>query len=62
MCGATPEKKLIDGVIFDLDGTLLDTEGISTLAVDQALAPWGCKVTWDVKQRIIGMVDQDCMK
>lgn len=51
----------IDGIIFDLDGTLLDTEGISSLAIEEALAPWGCKITWDVKQKIIGMRDLDCV-
>jgi beta-phosphoglucomutase-like phosphatase (HAD superfamily) len=53
---------VIKGVIFDLDGTLLDTENISTEALDAVLQQHGdYKVTWEVKEKIIGMRDLDCM-
>lgn len=34
------------GVIFDLDGTLLDTETLSTQALNGALEPYGVQVDW----------------
>lgn len=54
---------VVKGVIFDLDGTLLDTENISTEALDAVLQKFGpeYKVTWEVKEMIIGMRDLDCM-
>lgn len=41
-------------VIFDVDGTLLDTETMNTWGSNQILAPYGYEVTWDVKKKIIG--------
>lgn len=41
-------------VIFDLDGTLLDTEPLYTLATDRLLAPHGHRITPQLKRRMIG--------
>ena len=46
---------LLRAVIFDLDGTLLDTETESTHAINRALAQYGAAVTPDIKRAIIGM-------
>ena len=40
---ALPE---IDTVIFDLDGTLLDTEPLSTDAINRVLEPYGAQMGW----------------
>lgn len=52
----------VSAVIFDLDGTLLDTENIATEAINAVLEPHGGHIlTWDVKEKILGMRDADCM-
>ncbi len=50
-----PPLSLLRAVIFDLDGTLLDTETESTHAINRALAQYGAAVTPDIKRAIIGM-------
>lgn len=46
----------ISAIIFDLDGTLLDTEEISTQATELALAPFtNRKIVWEIKQQILGL-------
>ena len=46
----------IKGAIFDMDGTLLDTEPIYDLAAQRVIDEFGNgeKITWDVKQHIVG--------
>ena len=46
----------IKGAIFDLDGTLLDTEPIYDAAAQKLIDLYGNgqKITWDIKQHIIG--------
>jgi beta-phosphoglucomutase-like phosphatase (HAD superfamily) len=50
-----PALSLVRAAIFDLDGTLLDTETESTLAINRALAEHGASITPDIKRAIIGM-------
>lgn len=38
----------IKAVIFDLDGTLLDTEDLSSVAIQEVLDPFGKTFTWCV--------------
>jgi beta-phosphoglucomutase-like phosphatase (HAD superfamily) len=47
----------IAAVIFDLDGTLLDTETLSTAAMNQVLQRFGdnYEVLWELKKKILGM-------
>ena len=40
--------------IFDLDGTLLDTEPLYTVAIDELLAPYGRRLRPEVKSRMMG--------
>ena len=40
--------------LFDLDGTLLDTEPLHTKAIDTLLAPYGHRLTPALKQRMMG--------
>ncbi|MBV1877458.1 MAG: HAD-IA family hydrolase [Pseudomonadales bacterium] len=42
------------GVIFDLDGTLLDTEPLYTIATQKVLDPFGATFTAELKQRCLG--------
>ena len=46
----------IKGAIFDMDGTLLDTEPIYDSAAQRIIDEYGNgeKITWDVKQHIVG--------
>eukprot|EP00903_Cladosiphon_okamuranus_P018820 g17311.t1 len=47
--------KPIRGVIFDLDGTLLDTEELSSQSLQQSVRKFGKEFTWEVKQKILGL-------
>lgn len=40
--------------LFDLDGTLLDTEPAHTAAIDAVLAPYGKRLTLELKRRMMG--------
>lgn len=42
------------GAVFDLDGTLLDTEGISERAIDQAVAAHGARHSKALHKAILG--------
>lgn len=42
------------GMIFDLDGTLLDTEPLYTDAANEILAPFGHTFTMELKRRVMG--------
>ena len=44
----------IKAVIFDMDGLLLDTEGIYTEVTSMIAARYGRVFDWSVKQNIIG--------
>jgi pseudouridine 5'-phosphatase len=48
-------KTRIEAVLFDLDGTLLDTESLSTQAMDEVLGKYGKVSTWELKEKIIGL-------
>lgn len=41
-------------IIFDLDGTLLDTEPLYTIATEQIVAPFGKHFDLSLKQKIMG--------
>ena len=43
-----------DGVIFDLDGTLLDTEPLYTEATQAVVGRYGKVFDWSIKQHIVG--------
>lgn len=48
----------VTGMVFDLDGTLLDFEGVSHTALNEALAGLG-EVSWSLHGKIVGMRAQD---
>ena len=41
-------------VIYDMDGLLLDTEGIYTVVTQQIVAPFGKTYDWSIKRHMIG--------
>ena len=43
-----------DGIIFDLDGTLLDTEPLYTEATQKLLDPYGHTYSLELKKRVMG--------
>ena len=47
----------VRGVLFDLDGTLLDTEGVYADAAQAVIDEWspvGGKYGWDVRRKVVG--------
>ncbi|KAJ7049710.1 HAD-like domain-containing protein [Mycena amicta] len=44
----------IEYVLFDLDGLLIDTENLWSKVTDTILAPYGEKVTWEIKAGCMG--------
>ena len=52
--GGLINRKNIDGVIFDLDGVVLDSEPIHKLVFSSICEQWGPPVTWDEFEEFIG--------
>ncbi|CAN0107707.1 unnamed protein product [Pylaiella littoralis] len=52
---ASFSDKPIRGALFDLDGTLLDTEELSSQALQRSVGKFGKEFTWEVKQKILGL-------
>lgn len=52
----------IRAVIFDMDGTLLDSERLSHRAWDAAAREIGERVTWEVFLKMVGHRSADCMR
>jgi pseudouridine-5'-monophosphatase len=42
-------------VLCDLDGTLLDTETLSTQALNEVIGKWGKVCDWTLKKRLLGL-------
>lgn len=56
---STPAQHAVEGIIFDLDGTLLDWEGISHEALAKPLERRGVSLTWEQHGSIIGTKAED---
>ena len=54
----------IEGVIFDLDGTLIDYEGASNTALKRPIerAGYGDNFTWAIHGSIVGTKPEDWSK
>ena len=52
------EKMKLQAAIFDMDGLLLDTETIYTLATQQILSPFKLEFTWELKSKMMGLDEQ----
>ena len=52
---------MIRAVIFDLDGTLVETEPLHFAAFNEVLRPDGIEIAFDdYTARLIGLNDRDC--
>ena len=49
------EYQEFEAVLLDLDGTLVDTEGLSTDAINIIIKPWGKFCDWELKKKLLGL-------
>lgn len=49
----------VEYVIFDMDGLLINTESVYTKVTNEILAPYGAKMTWDIKAGLMGRLERD---
>lgn len=49
----------VEGIIFDLDGTLIDYEGASHIALARPLERRGKQLSWDTHATIVGTKPED---
>ena len=52
----------IRAVVFDMDGTLLDSERLSLRAWDAAAREVGARVTREIFLKMVGHRSDDCMR
>jgi pseudouridine 5'-phosphatase len=52
----------ITAVLFDMDGVLLDTEGLYTLDTRRVLGPLGDRFDWRIKERMMGRAPLEAAK
>lgn len=58
---ATDKKPIaqIKAVLFDMDGLLIDSEGIYTKVVNDILKPYGKEQTWEIKANLMGKPERE---
>ncbi|GAA6031625.1 hypothetical protein JCM8097_006555 [Rhodosporidiobolus ruineniae] len=44
----------VSAVLFDMDGLMIDSERLYTVASNQVLAPYGKELTWEIKANLMG--------
>uniref|UniRef100_T1J953 pseudouridine 5'-phosphatase n=1 Tax=Strigamia maritima TaxID=126957 RepID=T1J953_STRMM len=61
-CRRKMTNVVLSHVIFDLDGLLLDTESLYTIATQNVLDEFNATFTWDVKVKMMGKTALDAAK
>lgn len=51
----------IKAVLFDMDGLLIDSEGIYTTVVNDILRPYGKEQTWEIKANLMGKPEREAI-
>ena len=59
MAASSAEPIPIEGIIFDLDGTLIDYEGASHIALANPLERRGKALSWELHASIVGTKPED---
>ncbi|GJN92598.1 hypothetical protein Rhopal_005633-T1 [Rhodotorula paludigena] len=49
----------VNAVLFDMDGLMIDSERLYTLASNEVLAPYGKELTWEIKAQLMGRPAHD---
>lgn len=52
----------IKAVLFDMDGLLIDSEGIYTKVVNDILKPYGKEQTWEIKANLMGKPEREATR
>ncbi|KAF8197883.1 HAD-like domain-containing protein [Pholiota molesta] len=59
MSESASPKKTIEYVLFDMDGLMIDSEKIYTIATNEALGKYGKVMTWDMKAGCMGKPERE---
>ncbi|ETS64397.1 hypothetical protein PaG_01250 [Moesziomyces aphidis] len=59
MAGSNGPIAHIKAVLFDMDGLLIDSEGIYTTVVNDILRPYGKEQTWEIKANLMGKPERE---
>ncbi|PWN19975.1 HAD-like protein [Microstroma glucosiphilum] len=54
--------KPVTAVLFDMDGLLIDSEGVYTKVVNEVLKPYGLEQGWDLKMKLMGMPEKKAVE
>lgn len=54
--------KPVKAVLFDMDGLLIDSEGVYTKVVNVVLEPYGFEQGWDLKQKLMGRPERKAVE
>ncbi|KPV73757.1 uncharacterized protein RHOBADRAFT_66753 [Rhodotorula graminis WP1] len=49
----------VKAVLFDMDGLMIDSERLYTVATNAVLAPYGKEMTWEIKAKLMGRPAHD---
>ncbi|KAF8347710.1 HAD-like domain-containing protein [Amanita rubescens] len=52
----------IEYVLFDMDGLMIDSEGMFTKVINEILRPYGKQMTWDIKAGCMGLPEEASAK
>ncbi|KAF8871873.1 HAD-like domain-containing protein [Gymnopilus junonius] len=59
MSESTSPRAKVEYVLFDMDGLMLDSERIYTIATNEVLGRYGKEMTWDIKAGCMGKPERE---
>ncbi|KAH9485537.1 (DL)-glycerol-3-phosphatase 2 [Psilocybe cubensis] len=59
MSGPLLQRRNVEYVLFDMDGLMIDSEKIYTIATNEVLGKFGKEMTWDMKAGCMGKPERE---